>query len=67
MHVHPDWLGQLASDHQHDLRTEAAAARLAASIPARSRVALFLRRLAGRPLVAPAPGGRVVSAVQQRR
>jgi hypothetical protein len=44
----PDLLHQLAQDRQQELRASAAAHRLTAPVPARTRVAQSLRRAADR-------------------
>jgi hypothetical protein len=44
----PDLLPQLAQDRQQDLRASAAARRLTAPVPTRTRVAQSLRRAADR-------------------
>jgi hypothetical protein len=48
MHLPPDVIRQVAADRQGYLHAEAAAQRLATTVPARSRIAETLRRAADR-------------------
>lgn len=57
MHASPDLLQQLTLDHQQELRASAAAHRLAATGPARRRIAQSLRRAADRLDAATSPSG----------
>jgi hypothetical protein len=66
MHVNPDLHHQYALDRQQRLRDESAAHRLAERAPARTRIALFLRRTADRFDAATAPCGHVGHALTQR-
>jgi hypothetical protein len=53
----PDLLHRLAQDRQQELRASAAARRLIAPVPARTRVAQSLRRAADRLDATPATVG----------
>ena len=58
----PDLLHLLAQDRQQELLASAAARRLTAQVPARTRVAQSLRRAADRLDAAPATVGKPVAA-----
>jgi hypothetical protein len=66
MHLNPDVHHQYALDRQQRLRDEAAAHRLADRVPARTRLARFLRRATDRHDAAPAASGPVGKALTQR-